>query len=176
MFFLKTGKLHLTISTLALLDNYERNKMISFMNKNLRKIIDEVLNDSNLKGQKKYQFTLKNVDIMNDDPSSVRILYACVNDNNQFVQKLADRINDALNEFGYTTDTRSRVKLHATLMNTRYLSNKGKQYQTFDACGILKEFKNFYLGKVDLSEVHLLISGTKDETGSYKSTHKINIF
>lgn len=175
--FIGAGKLHLTISTFALLDNYERNRMVSYMNKSLGRVIDEVLKEKKdcLK-DKKFQFNIGGLDYMNDDPTSVRILYAKVQDSSQLIQTLCNKISVASNKLGLTSDYRPNVKLHMTLMNTRYIRKQGKQFESFDATQILKEFKDYHFGTVDLNEIHLLISGTEDEAGGYKSTHKINVF
>lgn len=148
------------------------------MNKNLSKVINEVLNDyPNLKNNKNYRFKIQGLDYFNDDPSAAKVLYTTVEDKSQFIQQLCDRINVASNELGFTFKFRDCVKLHMTLMNTTYIKHNGsKNFKNFDATNILKDFKNHYFGQVDLKEIELLISGTIDESGCYKSTHKISVF
>ena len=176
--FIGKGKLHLTISIFVLLDNLERNKMVSFMNKNLKRVIDEFIKQQNLSDRKKkLKFSITGLDYMNDDPTEVKVLYAKVSENAQLIQKLCDKINVASN-FGFTSDFRPEVKLHMTLLNTRYIpyshKKENKQYKSFDATNILKELKDFHFGTVDLNEISLLISGTFDEkTEGYKSSHSI---
>ena len=155
--------------------------MVSFMNKNLSRLVKDVLkeNQKSLKESgKKFEFNVRGLDYMNNDPSAVKILYGKVNDKTGLIQKLCDRINVAANETGLNGELRPNVKLHMTVMNTRYVPyNLGKQFKTFDARGILKEFKDFNFGTVQLSTIELLISGTDDEsTGGYKSTHRIDVF
>ena len=101
-----------------------------------------------------------------------------MDDKTQLIQKLCDRINIAANqELGLTCEARPSVKLHMSLMNTRYVPDKQRQYKHFDATSILKEFKDFHFGTVQLSTIELLVSGTIDEsTGGYKSTHRIDVF
>ena len=51
------------------------------MNKNLRRVVKEVLkeNEKSLKENgKKFEFAIRGVDYMNDDPTMVRILYGKV--------------------------------------------------------------------------------------------------
>lgn len=151
------------------------------MNKNLSRVVKEVLkeNEKCLKENgKKFEFNIRGLDYMNDDPSAVRILYGQVNDKTQLVQKLCDRINATNQELGLTNEFRPNVKLHMTLMNTRYVPHSlAKQYKSFDARGILSEFKDFHFGTVQLRTIELLITNTLDEsTGGYKSTHRIDVF
>ena len=153
--------------------------MVSFMNKKLSRVVKDVLkeNEKSLNGQK-FQFNIRGLEYFNDeDPSAMRVLYSKVDDKTQLIQTLCDRINLAANETGLTADLRPSVKLHMTIMNTRYVPDSMKQYKKFDAREILKELKDFHFGTVQLSTIELLISGTFDEsTGGYKSTHRINVF
>ena len=149
------------------------------MNKSLSRIVKDVLkeNEKSLEENgKKFQFNIRGLEYMNDDPCAVNVLYGKVDDKTQLIQKLCDRINAATNESGLTSEIKPNVKLHMTLMNTRYVP-KGPAKQALDARSILKEFKDFHFGCVQLSTIELLISGTLDEaTGGYKTTHRIDVF
>lgn len=153
--------------------------MVSFMNKTLSRVVKDVLkeNEKSLDG-KKFQFNIRGLDYFDDaDPSVLRVLFAKVDDKTQLIQTLCDRINLAANETGLTTELRPSVKLHMTVMNTRYVPDSMRQNKKFDARSILKEFGGFHFGTVQLSTIELLMSGTFDEsTGGYKSTHRINLF
>lgn len=58
-----------------------------------------------------------------------------------------------------------RVKLHVTLMNTRY--NQG---DTFDARKILEKYSNYEFGTMQLKEIHLSQRFTRSADGFFEAT------
>lgn len=81
-----------------------------------------------------------------------------------------------------------KVKLHATLINTRYRKdnekdssgsrsrdrNKHSKRISFDARPILEKFVNFDFGQQQLNLIHLSHRFSVDEKGYYKSEYAIS--
>jgi len=111
--FQETNKLHLTLTTLSLLDDYEMRDGQELLK---RLDLDSIL------GGTKLEVNVRGLEVMNDDPSDVDVLYAKVKckDGSDRLQKLADYVvgkfvNAQLAETQY-----DRVKLHATLINSKF--------------------------------------------------------
>ena len=81
--------LHLTIGTLALMDEIERKKA--------KEILESAIEE--FKVAKKLSIEIKGLEIMNDDPGEVDVVYAKVNDCDD-LQKLADGIVSKFAETG----------------------------------------------------------------------------
>ena len=102
---------------------------------------------------------------MNDDPSSVRVLYALVE--SPELQIFADRCFKRFNKSGLGVDDfdRSCVKLHMTVMNSRYSESNAK---SFDAREILKRWGDFKFGTIQCNELVLCAIGTSTTETFYK--------
>ena len=81
--------LHLTIGTLALMDEIERKKA--------KEILESAIEE--FKVAKKLSIEIKGLEIMNDDPGEVDVVYAKVNDCDE-LQTLADGIVSKFTETG----------------------------------------------------------------------------
>ena len=81
--------LHLTIGTLALMDEIERKKA--------KEILESAIEE--FKVAKKLSIEIKGLEIMNDDPGEVDVVYAKVNDCDE-LQTLADGIVSKFAETG----------------------------------------------------------------------------
>lgn len=127
---------------------------------------------------KKIVVNLRGLDIMNDDTSAVRVLYAKVE--SDILQDIANQIlkrviDSGLGKREFDRDT---VKLHMTLINFRNAKDDDDNVQSkskptnhnFDARSILEKFSDFEFGSFDVSEIHLAIIGTEDTDGFYKCT------
>lgn len=100
------------------------------------------------------------LDIMNDDPSEVRVLYGnvYVKDNKNFLLDLCIKIRDAFSSLGFSKAENIDPKLHVTLMNVSFLKRDEEEIgeeglakvnrsdrisETFNASDILK-VKDFF--------------------------------
>lgn len=120
-----------------------------------------------------FKVNVRGLEIMNDDPSAVRVLYAIIDSPD--LQLFSDRCLQRFTESGFVRDAqREHVKLHMTLMNNRYkevyspdTSTKAVT-KTFDAREILKRWGNFDFGSVQCKEIVLCVIGSSRETkGSF---------
>lgn len=161
-------KVHLTISTLILVDDEEVNAAKEIF-KNCH---EEIVNNLFKKKEKeKYTIVLQGLEIMNDDPSAVNVLYGNVHmtDKNQSekLQEMSDKIADCFYKSGLTQRQNDRVKLHVTLINTRYRSSEEKR-ENFDATDILERYKDFYFGTAEFKNLHLSIRFTRGDNEYYE--------
>lgn len=92
------------------------------------------------------------------------------------LQKIANGILHHFYEKGLVIRYQENVKLHLTLINTKYrnkLSNSPKRKkwvkkESFDASRIMEKFRDFYFGTFMLDTVHLSLISSKGEDGYYK--------
>lgn len=114
---------------------------------------------------------------MNKDPSRVDVLYANVNivghDTNQKIQDLSNDIVDYFHKHGLMKKEHDNVKLHATLLNSRYRRErspmKGKRPKriAFDAKPILEKYGDYDFGKQEFNSIHLSDIASVDKNGYY---------
>ncbi|PAV87699.1 hypothetical protein WR25_03738 [Diploscapter pachys] len=116
--FTSAARLHLTIATVWIFDQNDEREVEEL----LRKMGKEVRKE--FKGTN-IELALQGVDIMNDDPKEVDVLFARVQ--GEGVQKIANFVAKKLIESGRAKNEFERVdvKLHMTLMNSRYLAQVG---------------------------------------------------
>ncbi|XP_005176525.1 activating signal cointegrator 1 complex subunit 1 [Musca domestica] len=157
-------KLHLTLGICVLLDDTERKKAVEIL-ESCREFLTDL----------KTPFTVKcsGLEIMNDDPSSVRVLYANVE--SEELQTFANLCFERFNKTGLGIDDfdRGHVKLHMTIMNNRYLEREipNTTTKTFDAREILKRWGNYCFGSAQCNEVLLCALGsTTEHRDFYKIT------
>ena len=145
---------------------------------------------------------LKGLEIMNDDPSEVDVLYAKIDDPTGRLQLIADRVYEWMMDseprfLQDKFDHLDNVKLHVTLMNSRY--RKGEEVgeedwersgpvggggaaaaataarRTFDAKDILTHFSDFDFGEVLVKEVHISQRFSSGPDGFYQATRKLSL-
>lgn len=175
--FQNSEKLHLTIVPLILLCPEEIEEAKNILLKNQENFAKAF--------SKPPKILLKGVEIMNDDPGEVDVLYGKVElenieDTDRF-QRLANEIFDCFSRSGLVKKQFDNVKLHVTLLNSRYRhsdntkndSTKNKRV-TFDASLILDQYKNFYFGNTVFNQLHLSIR-TPVQSGYYESEVTINL-
>ncbi|XP_066250814.1 activating signal cointegrator 1 complex subunit 1-like [Euwallacea similis] len=165
--FQKTVKIHLTVVVLTLLDEEE----VEDAKKTLQTYHDEYI--SSVFGEnQKHKVTIQGLEIMNDDPSNVYVLYAKVQmKNSQLLNKLQEMCNRISNHFyraGLAKREFDKVKLHMTVMNTSFRES-GEEKMSFDARDILDKYGDFYFGDFELRQLDLCIRGTtRSNTGEPK--------
>jgi len=149
--------LHLTIGTMALLDERERNLARELLSDCKESIVLPILNGERL------SFEISGLEIMNDDPSDVDVLYGKILDKSGKLQQIVDALVDKFVNCGLMKKEYDRVKLHATLMNTLFRKDEGdigdkflsKDRESFDSRQIMETWPEKCFGTVEFSELHL---------------------
>ncbi|XP_017087878.2 activating signal cointegrator 1 complex subunit 1 [Drosophila bipectinata] len=160
--FMPESSIHLTLGVYVLLDDDERKKALAELEA-CRPMLENLVTPFDLK--------IKGLEIMNDDPSATRVLYASVEAPE--LQKFADQVLAHLQTTGLcATDnlTRESVKLHMTVMNNRYRKEVMKCDDSFDAREILKRFGDYDFGSAKCQVLHLCVLKSRGEDDFYKIT------
>ncbi|CAI5658682.1 unnamed protein product [Oreochromis niloticus] len=179
--FQNPAKLHLTIGTLALLNEMEVRKACEHLQECQNFIRD-------ITEGKPLPLEVTGIEYMNDDPAMVDVLYAKVNvrDGSDKLQVIADRLVEHFVSAGLMVREWDRVKLHGTVMNTLFRKDStvedtgaaGRQTvnerEAFDAKNILKKFGAYCFGEIELNTVQLSQRYSTDCTGYYSSAGSIS--
>jgi len=165
--------LHLTVLMLKLFTQKDIDQALSILQELKPKIYD-ILSTRTLMAK------FKGLEIMNDDPSQVDVLYLQVNETEagDRLEKLTKLIVDNFKNYGMVTEEQDRrVKLHVTLMNSRYRKSEGEKYQreTFNAHPIISKHENMDFGTYRLECIHLSQRGSFDKTGFYQCLDKVDL-
>ncbi|CAL7941907.1 unnamed protein product [Xylocopa violacea] len=172
--FQTPSKLHITIGVLTLLDDTERNQAIEALNYCKEYIVKPIIEKH---GQ--IPIHIQGTEIMNDDSSETKILYAKILDNDGTLQKIANEIVDYYASIGLLHKKTENVKLHLTLMNTKFQLDEEerntKNKITFDAMEIRKAHQNTVFGETTLKQIHISQRHTISSNGYYQATAKINL-
>ena len=170
------------------MDNKEKNDAITVLEECNRKYIKPLLNGKNLSVQ------LKGLEYMNDDPSSVDVLYIkvkTIDEKLDLIQMISDHVVDSFDKSGLMKKQFERVKLHATVMNSlcrvdanydEYENEVSQQNargnkssrESFDARNILKYFGDYDFGQHLINQLDISIRYTADKNGFYDHLAKIN--
>ncbi|XP_060522288.1 activating signal cointegrator 1 complex subunit 1-like [Cylas formicarius] len=151
-------KFHLTLIVMTVLDEEE----LELTKKCLENFYNEVVTKTFSK-DRRLQVTVKGLEIMNDDPSYVNVLYANIEmeslELRNTLQAMCDKMLNDFHRAGLAKKQYDRVKLHLTLMNTSFKQpEEGRE--KFDASGILDKYGHYYFGKAELKEIQLCVRGT----------------
>ncbi|XP_026470807.1 activating signal cointegrator 1 complex subunit 1-like [Ctenocephalides felis] len=97
---------------------------------------------------------------MNDDPSTVDVLYGCIQEtqwsNDGTFQNLLDKIVDFFSRKGLIQKQYDHVKLHVTLLNSLFSQDSEEMARKpFNASIILNTFGSYEFGSQELQEIHL---------------------
>lgn len=183
--FMKPEKLHLTLGVTCLMDNEERMLASKLLTEAKDKIVLPLLSDS-----KVLKIRLKGLSYMNDDPKQIDVLYGLVQEEGSVkgvIQKLGDSLVDHFYKAGFMDREygRESIKLHVTLINSKYRSRsssaKGEESQsfksnerrtreTFDGSEILAKFSDYDFGVTELQEIHLSQRHSMGRDGYYQPT------
>lgn len=169
--FQNEDKLHLTIGTLVILNQSERNKAKDILQECQTSVIEPLLH------QNSFQVTVEGIEYMNDDPSEVNVLYAKVKSLNgtDWLQELADNIVQKFLASGLMLKQYERIKLHLTIMNSSFQKNSNSNVrETFDARNILNNFENHYFAKTTIKSLHISSLHTVGKDGYYAPSCKID--
>eukprot|EP00094_Tigriopus_californicus_P002894 TCALIF_02791-PA protein Name:"Similar to Ascc1 Activating signal cointegrator 1 complex subunit 1 (Mus musculus)" AED:0.18 eAED:0.18 QI:0/0.33/0.14/0.57/1/1/7/0/1037 len=152
--------LHLTIGVMALMDAQERQNAIDLLEDCKETIYAPIY------GNNPIDLEIKGLEIMNDDPSDVNVLYAKVGSGLEKLQQLADKLVDCFIDAGLMSRKYDQVKIHMTIMNSSYRSNdhvefmdknqdSSRDQQSFDARPIMKKYGDNFFAHVKVNEIHL---------------------
>ncbi|XP_059387471.1 activating signal cointegrator 1 complex subunit 1 [Carassius carassius] len=174
--FQNPAKLHLTIGTLALLNEQEVTRASELLQQS-RDVIRDITEGKPLPVE------VRGIEYMNDDPSMVDVLYAKVRvqDGSDKLQQIADRLVECFSAAGLMERERERVKIHGTIMNTLFRKDpsaedrgasarpSAKEREAFNAKNILQMFGEVYFGAFELNSVQISQRFSTDSTGYYSS-------
>ncbi|XP_052467996.1 activating signal cointegrator 1 complex subunit 1 [Carassius gibelio] len=174
--FQNPAKLHLTIGTLALLNEQEVTRASELLQQ-----CQDVIRD--ITEAKPLPVEVRGIEYMNDDPSMVDVLYAKVRvqDGSDKLQQIADRLVECFSAAGLMERERERVKIHGTIMNTLFRKDpsaedrgasarpSAKEREAFNAKNILQMFGEVYFGAFELNSVQISQRFSTDSTGYYSS-------
>lgn len=153
------GKLHVTFTTMALLDDNDRAKASELLKE---------FNEKFIKGNDRFQNIPINISGLNsfqrDSLNKCRVLYAEVQSDR--LQKLGDAVYSFFieNKLSFKEFGRKTIQMHMTLI-------KGAKGNTFDCEQLFNELRDFDFGTTTVSELHLSQMSTVDpSTGYYKAT------
>ena len=170
--------LHLTVGTMALLDQRERELARELLMDCNDSIIQPLLKGCSL------EFSIEGLEIMNDDPAEVDVLYGKVRDDSGILQSIVDGIVTKFVQSGLMRREYDRVKLHVTLLNTLFRRDQGdlgdrdrKERESFNARGLLDRFSQVSLGRLEFSELHLSQrrAGRRTNSGYYLPSAVLSI-
>ncbi|KAK6328113.1 hypothetical protein J4Q44_G00000910 [Coregonus suidteri] len=177
--FQNPAKLHLTVGTLALLNDLEVTRACDQLQhcEDFIKTITE---------GKPLPLEVTGIEYMNDDPAMVDVLYAKVHvkDGSDKLQAIVERLVDHFVSSGLMVREWDRVKLHGTVMNTLFRKvasaeatggrHNMKEREAFDARNILKSFGSYQFGEFDLNAVQISQRYSTDCTGFYTPAGVLN--
>nr|XP_018906652.1 PREDICTED: activating signal cointegrator 1 complex subunit 1-like [Bemisia tabaci] len=169
-------KLHLTIAVLVLSDTIERTKACQVFEECRDIFLLPTING------RKLTLNLKGLEIMNDDPSEVNVLYAKVKSNDDdLLQTVVDGIVSYFEDYGLLSKQYEKVKLHATLMNTAFdkrseaeVDPDSKKRKTFDATKILRDLQDFEFGSTTFEGLDLSVRFSTGTDGYYTYSTRVN--
>ncbi|XP_030558239.1 activating signal cointegrator 1 complex subunit 1 isoform X1 [Drosophila novamexicana] len=163
--FISERCIHITLGVYVLLDDAERKEAVNMLQTCRQWLVD-------LKTP--FEIKVKGLEIMNDDPSSTRVLYGTVEAPE--LQEFADKCLKHFQTTGLcATDNNERdsIKLHMTVLNCRYRREKlnKNDRNAFDAREILKRFGDYDFGTTQCNEVHMcVLNSSKEVDDFYKTT------
>lgn len=181
--FQTSSMLHLTIGTMALLDQRERELARDVLLECKEELILPLL--STVSG---LEIELQGLELMNDDPGEVDVLYIGVQDRAGILQEIVERMVDRFVGSGLMRREYSRVKLHCTLLNTLFRrdtgepgdtsssSHQGQDRESFDARPLIQGWGDLSLGLVQVKEIHLSQrrAGRRTAEGYYLPSAVVN--
>lgn len=98
------------------------------------------------------------------------------------LQSIANGMSDFFYEKGLVKDYKENVKLHVTLINSKYRKNlvnsPERRYvkrRPFNATDLIEKYKDFYFGECLLNEVHLSVMSTVGTDGFYQPLSVVKV-
>lgn len=170
--FQNPSKLHLTLVSMTLLDNTDRAQAAKCLQECQETIVNKTLQELG-----PLEVEMRGIEIMNDDPSVVNVLFGSVECAG--LQVLSNKVYEYFVNKGMTQKKFDHVKLHVTLMNTRFLKERAEPWdsssKSFNATKILEKYGNFNFGRVKVKEIHLSQRHTTGSNGYYEASSMIKV-
>ncbi|KRY57870.1 Activating signal cointegrator 1 complex subunit 1 [Trichinella britovi] len=186
--FQNPNRLHLTVGTLVLMNENERKIARELLHQCKESVVLPILK----KDLSNVSCRLHGIEIMNDDPANVNVLYGkvefdSVEELDRF-QQFVDKVCEHFETSGLLINKFEHVKLHVTLLNNVFqhgsdseeMSDKigdgetNKQRRVpFDARKILKLFADFDFGIQPSLSLHLSQRYAFESNGYYQCTDRI---
>ncbi len=179
--FVNENKIHFTLGILVLMDSKEKNDAANLLEECNRKYIKPLLDGKPLRVH------LKGLEYMNDDPSSVDVLYIKVE--SDLIQMISDHVVEQFEKSGLMKKQFEKVKLHATVMNSlcRVDANDSSENEfnqqkqagerspreSFDARNVLKLFGDYDFGEYIINQLDISIRFTAEPNGYYQALSSI---
>ncbi|XP_063922833.1 activating signal cointegrator 1 complex subunit 1-like [Zophobas morio] len=174
-------KLHLTVVVFALLDDHEKSEAIKALQDYKNMILDPLIAKSG-----PVKIRVSGIDCMNNNYKKVDVLYAnakLVDESEDLsLQKLVNELSDHFYDRGLVRTYQDNVKLHMTLINTKYRKEVGtprkkrwSRKQSFNATTIMEKYKDFTFGECNLDCIHLSLMGSVGDDGFYEPMSIINV-
>ncbi|KAH7729694.1 KH domain-containing protein [Aphelenchoides avenae] len=149
--YIPPEKIHLTIAPLWLLTEEDQRRAKACLDS----VVDEKIRP--LLGGQALTAKVQSLGHFGDEEiSAVRVLYGKVFSDK--LQEVSDVIADAFEKIGLSGKRRTdQVKLHMTILNTRYAVEQGSAEQAakVDATQIVKHFGDYDFGNIEFSRVHI---------------------
>ncbi|XP_001687889.2 activating signal cointegrator 1 complex subunit 1 [Anopheles gambiae] len=170
--FQQPEKLHITLCTMALMDNEDRANAAQILLDCQESIISPLLQENG-----PLEIRVRGLEYMNDDPHAVDVLYAKIE--SPVLQTAADQIYDYFIAKGLMQKKYEHVKLHATLINSLFRASQSeivdekaaeRKRITFDASEIMRLYGDYDFGSLVLNEIHLSQRFSTSCTGYYEAT------
>ncbi|XP_018562630.1 activating signal cointegrator 1 complex subunit 1-like [Anoplophora glabripennis] len=176
-------KLHLTIIVFALSDEREKAEAVKALEEYKDTVLCPLLEKTG-----PLRLRVEGIDCMQSNYKKTDVLFANVKIINETdegnLQKIANDIANHFYEKGLVLRHTENVKLHMTLINTKYRKSPDNpspsrkrwvKRESFDASLIMQKYKDFVFGECDLDSIHLSLISTKGEDGFYKPLSIIKI-
>lgn len=181
--FQSPEKLHLTLGVLRIFSKEEEAKAIE--------ILHRVVSGAKVKlGSEPVSISLQGLDCMSDDVTAATVIYAKVSSCKR-LQPFVDEVSNSFIREGpelmQREFEREGVKLHATVINSRFLERAKGELQVYrgrrreigsvsiNATQLFKLFGDYEFGEVKLTSIHLSKRKDKDPNGYYKCVSKCPI-
>ncbi|XP_065164562.1 activating signal cointegrator 1 complex subunit 1-like [Atheta coriaria] len=171
--FQKPEKLHITVCVFALLDQVEIDEAIKSLHELKEKIVAPYFNNTPA------QIRLKGISCMDTNLKRTNILYANASLVDETVDYNLQTVGNKMAEFfynkGFMKELRDSVKIHVTLINTKYRKSSNSQKKHWkkripiDATAIMQDYKDYDFGICNFDTFHLSLmsSNSKSENGFY---------
>ncbi|KAJ8935076.1 hypothetical protein NQ314_013021 [Rhamnusium bicolor] len=179
--FQSSLKLHLTVIVFALTDEREKLEAINTLEEYKTTVLCPLL-----EGTGPLKIHVAGIECMNDNYRNADILYAnakIINETEEVnLQKIVNDISNYFYERGLVKRYQENVKLHMTLINTKYRKvlesptrRRWNKRESFDATNIMEKYRNIEFGECNLDSIHLSLISSKGEDGFYKPLSVIKI-
>uniref|UniRef100_A0A6P7G360 Activating signal cointegrator 1 complex subunit 1-like isoform X2 n=1 Tax=Diabrotica virgifera virgifera TaxID=50390 RepID=A0A6P7G360_DIAVI len=171
--FQKPLRLHLTIDIFVLLNEREKKEAVQALEDYKESVLKPMIEKSG-----PLKIHVAGIECMNNDYENVHILYAkakIVDETDEMtLQTLANGLSVHFYERGLLKKHQENIKLHMTLINTKYRTEPGSprrrwvKRKSIDARKIMEKYKDYEFGQCDLTSIHIANISTLGKDGFYE--------